>query len=489
MEYNQKTVVLIQPPASFRIQGNSVLYTQFDAVGLLALAQYLESQGYRPRIFNFARALEIGYQPRELFQMIADCDPLLFGISMNWLHLSQGALEIAMILKKRHPGLPVVAGGQHATIFAQEIMIGYHHLFDGVVVGEGEETLLEVVARTIRHQYLHGVPGLMTFQEENIRFTNRKITLPVANLPLLSYENVFPTPSPLDRTSYYAALHTTRGGCRKNCNYCLESCSMGTFGREKSICLPVEHLVEQVKYFIEQGRSWITIQDQFCTHGDKPALDFFEELIRQEIRLDHLSIFLEPGCYSRDVYDVMEKLPVTELVISFGIETGSPKVARNLHRLHDYEQIYRELEYLSSKPFACSSWWMVGLPEEGREETQSTQQMILDTMKMGILPQGVTPLILFPQTELAQEGGKFGIRQILKSFDDFKRFSLTVRNQYGVYPELITHESDCQPAGDTLVYIAEIKQEIEKNNSLLDVKNKGKIGGFSFGRFRKSSFF
>ena len=486
---NQKTVVLIQPPASFQLQGNSVLYTQFDSMGLLALAQFMKSEGYRCRIINIARGLEIGYQPRELFQEITDSDPLLFGISMNWLHLSQGALETAMILKKKYPGLPIVTGGQHASIFAREIMAGYHHYIDGVVVGEGEETLLEVAARTAGHQSLHSTPGLMTYQEGNIHFTQRKIHLAADNLPLLSYDGVFPPPGPLDRSSYYAALHTTRGGCRKNCNYCLESCSMGTFGREKPVCLPIDHLVEQVKYYIEQGRSWITIQDQFCTHGDGPALELFEALIRQEIRLDHLSIFLEPGCYSREVYDLMEKLPANELVVSFGIETGSPKVARNLHRYHDYDRIFREMEYLATKPFACSSWWMVGLPEEGPAEIESTRQMILETMQMGILPQGITPLILFPQTGLAKEGSRFGIRQILNSFDDFKRFSLTVRNQYAVYPGLITHESERQPAADTLAYLAGLKQFVEKNNSLVEAKNKGKIGGFSFGRFRKSSFF
>jgi hypothetical protein len=247
--------------------------------------------------------------------------------------------------------------------------------------------------------------------------------------------------------------------------------------------------VEQIKYYIDQGRSWITIQDQFCTHGDGPVSEFLAELIRQNIRLDHLSIFLEPGCYSKEVYDLMEKLPVGELVISFGIETGAPKVARNLKRFHDYDRIYQELEYLSTKPFACSSWWMVGLPGEGRAEIELTKKMILDTMKMGILPQGVTPLILFPQTALAKAGPEFGIRQILNTFDDFKRFSLAVRNQYATYPELITHESDCQSVADTLAYVTEIKQLIETNYHLVEVKNKGKIGSYSFGRFRKSSFF
>ena len=482
-------MVLIQPHASFRLKGDSVLYTQFDAVGLISLAGFLETKGYRVKIFNFARALDFGYQPRELFRMIAETDPLLFGISINWLHLSQGALEIAMILKRKHPGLPVVVGGQHASIFAGEMIAGYHHLLDGVVVGEGEETLLEVVERASQHHTLRMIPGLMTSGGDQIIFEPRKVTLGLESLPLLSYEGIFPAPGPTDRSSYYAALSTTRGGCRKDCNYCLESCSLGAFGRESPVHYSIEHLVAQVKSYIGEGRPWITIQDQFCTHGDGPMLEFLEQLIRQNIKLEHLSVFLEPGCYSREVYDLMEKLPVEELVLSFGIETGSPKVARNLKRFHDYDRIVQELEYLSDKPFACSSWWMIGLPEEGPEEFAATKKMILETMKMGILPQGITPLILFPQTKLAREGDKFGIRQILKTFDDFKQFSLTERNKYAIYPGLITHESESQTVAQTLEYVMEVKKLIEENYGLVDAKNKGKIGKFSFGRFRKSNFF
>ena len=453
-----KHIVLIQPQCSFELEGEPALNTQFDSIGLLSLASYLRSLGRPVKIFHFPRALELGYKADALFDQIADLSPLVCGISINWLHLSRGAIEVANILKQRFPNVPVVVGGQHASFFAEEIVRGYHSVIDGVVVGEGEETLAEIVEHAELGQPLDGISGLMTHRDGEVVYSPRQVSLDVDGLPLISYDSVFPVVGSGDPAGRVAALDTCRGGCRKNCSYCLESSTLGAFGRAGPVRYSIERLVDQVEAFVREGRDWITIQDQFFTHGDEPMLRFIDEILRRGVRLQHLSLFLEPGSYSRDVYDHLAELPADEIVLSFGVETGSPKVARNVNRFHHYDAIYREFEYLSAKPFLSSSWWMLGLPEEGPEEVAMTRDMIVETMKLGIHPKWVTPLILFPQTDLARERERFEIRQLLVTFDDFTRFSVTPRNEYGEYPELITHESTHQSAEDTLRYLVEIKR-------------------------------
>lgn len=486
---NGHAVVLIQPHCSFGLKGQPVLRNEFDSIGLAALGSFLRAQGYVAETFHFARALAQGYGAPELLDRIAGLDPLLFGVSINWLHLSEGAIETARLLKQRFPGRPVVVGGQHATFFAADIMTCHADVFDGVVVGEGEETLLEIADRVREGADLTGIPGLLTARDGALSFTPRKVTLELDSLPLISYEHVFPLPKAGGPDRLTAALDTTRGGCRKDCNYCLESRRLGTFGRERSCHYSIGRLVEQIELYVREGRDWVTVQDQFFTHGDAPMLELIDCLNARNVRLKHLSFFLEPGSYRYETYDRLQDAPADEIVLSYGLETGSPKVARNLGRFHDYDLIREELAHVAALPYVSSTWWMIGLPEEGPEDVELTKRLIADTMRMGVHARWVTPLILFPQTGLALDAERFKIRPLLKTFDDFCRFSTTPANEYAVYPELITHESDCQSAKDTLRYVVELKTAIEENLPALEAANRGKREFTSFARYRKGSFF
>jgi radical SAM superfamily enzyme YgiQ (UPF0313 family) len=132
---------------------------------------------------------------------------------------------------------------------------------------------------------------------------------------------------------------------------------------------------------------------------------------------------------------------------------------------------------------------MVGLPGEGPEDVALTRRRIIETMELGVYAKWVTPLILFPQTGLARDAEAFRIRPLLRTFDDFLRFSRVTRNAYGVYPELITHESEDQPAEDTLRYLVDLKKTIEAHEHLTDERNRSKSQLTAFGRFKREAFF
>jgi len=483
-----KPVVLIHPQCSFALRGKSIMQTGFDSIGLLALSSYLAEKGFAVRIINFARALSSGHTPAQLLAMVADLDPLLIGISMNWVHLSVGALEIAAALREKHRDLPIILGGQHASLFAGEIMEGYHQFIDGVVIGEGEETLLEIARKTLEGEKPDGIPGFMTWAEGTTVYRSREIGIDMDSLPCFSYESSLPEAVPGTPARFLGALDTSRGGCRRECNYCLESKSLGRLGRPQPVHHGSDHLIEQIKIFSRDQRDSVTIQDQISSHGDSFIQEFIGKLIAENLRLRHLGIFVEPGSFSRDTYDLLEQAPADEIVLSFGIETGSPKVARNLNRCHDYDAILGELEYLKDKRYFSATWWMVGLPEEDEKDITQTKEMIKQTMNLGIYPQWVTPLILFPQTGLAMNCEKFKIRQLLTSFEDFKCFSTVARNEYGIYPELITHESAWQSASDTIRYLMEIKHLIADNYEMVEARNRSKTDYTSFVKFRSFSF-
>jgi len=62
------------------------------------------------------------------------------------------------------------------------------------------------------------------------------------------------------------------------------------------------------------------------------------------------------------------------------------------------------------------------------------------------------------------------------------------RNEYGIYPELITHESAWQSASDTIRYLMEIKHLIADNYEMVEARNRSKTDYTSFVKFRSFSF-
>ena len=110
--------------------------------------------------------------------------------------------------------------------------------------------------------------------------------------------------------------------------------------------------------------------------------------------------------------------------------------------------------------------------EEKEQDIKSTMSMIEETLKMGVFAHSISPLILFPQTQLSKDAKKYGITKHFNNFEDFKKFSNTPRNIDGIYPELITHEIIYQPKELTLAYLKKIKEFIIKTEKEITGLNR-----------------
>ena len=57
----------------------------------------------------------------------------------------------------------------------------------------------------------------------------------------------------------------------------------------------------------------------------------------------------------------------------------------------------------------------------------------------GGTPRWVSPVILFPQTEMWQRATQFGVKTLYESFDDYSRFSESTLAESRTCSNLITH--------------------------------------------------
>lgn len=464
LEHN-KHVCLIQPFTSFKLATiQPALFDQFDSIGLLALSAYLKEKGYSVEILHLAKAFRNGYSRQQVEDRIRSRKPLLFGIGNMWVHQSVGMLETAQLLGDIFDDVPIVVGGQHSSFFAKDIVEGYSELIDGVIVGEGEETIYELVKCVEENGTLvPDIPGFMSKDKfGEIIYTPREVTLDLDSLPFMSHGDVWPKVKRQkdDIIPLVGPLDTVRGGCPHQCGHCLEANPVGTLGRRKRNFHSPEYIFDQMKLYLEEGKTTIMIQDSFYANGDGPITEFVELALKNHVMMDAMHFFIEPGYVSSNIFKVLEKFPAKKVAIDYGIETGSEKVAKNMKRFCNFDKIYEDVEALGKTNTLATAWWLTSLPGETEEDINLTEKAIMKTIDMGVFTERVSQMLLFPQTELYRNREKYDMTAYFHSFDDFKVFSTIERRENGIYPELVTHEMPYQTKEDTLRHLKRLKKSI-----------------------------
>lgn len=462
-----KFVCLIQPHTSFKLMKiQPALFDQFDSIGLMALSAYLKQKGYEVEILHLAKAFRNGYSIKQVINKIKSRKPILFGIGNMWVHQSVGMVETATLLREIYPNIPIVVGGQNASFFSEDIVRLYYGLIDGLIVGEGEETLYEVVRNVEESGTIsEAISGLMVKdQYGEIAYTPRNVTVKLDDLPFMSHKGIWPeiTPAPNDIIPYAAALDTVRGGCPQSCVHCLEGNGLGMLGRAQRDFHSPEYLIDQMKIYMKEGKTNILIQDSFYANGNQPIEKFVDLAKKENLFVDAMHFFVEPGYLSSDIFKVFESFPAKKVAVDYGIETGSEKVARNMGRFHNMDKIYSDVEILGKTKTVSTAWWLISLPGETEEDVRLTEKAIIETTDMGVLTERVSQMLLFPQTELYRNRERYDIRAYFHNFQDFMVFSNTERRDNGLYPELVTHDMPYQTKEDTIKLLRELKKSIRK---------------------------
>ena len=124
-------VMLIHPPAVYDFRsmplfpgamGPSVESVQFTKVpiGMLSVAEYLDRHGYTVVLDNLGDRM-VTMSAFDVEGHLKNCTAQVYAVGMHFQQHAQGAMEIARLCKKLHPGSVVVMGGLTATCFHEDI--------------------------------------------------------------------------------------------------------------------------------------------------------------------------------------------------------------------------------------------------------------------------------------------------------------------------------------------------------------------------------
>jgi len=242
-------------------------------LGLLYIAASLRKAGHDVHIYDAIVGADerrwdgafvdgvyrMGATQEEIQRVVSDIGPDVVGISNQFTSQVDNALRTAIAVKKVNPGITVIAGGPHAAVMPSTF---FEHpgAFDYAVMGEGEDTIVELLDCLQYKRDAHLVAGIAYMDDgkliirEKRKFIDNLDALPLPAYDLLDMERYFyfNKKGKDGRESYRypgsersISMITSRG-CPFNCVFCSIHLGMGRRFRAHSVTYVLDH-IQQVK--------------------------------------------------------------------------------------------------------------------------------------------------------------------------------------------------------------------------------------------------
>jgi len=234
-------LVLLHAPSNYDFRERSIVYGPISDVipstplfemypiGFISIAGYLEKAGVPTRVVNIANRMltERGFNVERFLSRL---HPVAFGIDLHWLPHAQGSLELARVVKKLHPSIPVIFGGLSASHFHREL-IEYPQV-DFVVRGDSTEEPVLRLMQWIKSGAPVGDVANLSWKDKQGAVHHNELSYVPANLDDLPLDYAYPVRSVIKYRSLsgilpfnnwldypVTAVFTCRG-CTLNCHSC-----------------------------------------------------------------------------------------------------------------------------------------------------------------------------------------------------------------------------------------------------------------------------
>ncbi len=376
-----------------------VLYYNKDNIySLNSIAAALETGEYFEGI-EFYFILKENDLIRNLQNIIDNHDTILVGISFFTTQLFDTHDLIRSLKSKYGDKCLFVAGGPHPT----GDPIGTLEMgFDLVVVGEGEETIKELMKNLFLNKKLDNIKGIAYLNEKNnYIYTGKRAPINLDEYP----------PFPIKNTRF-GAIEITRG-CPYVCYFCQIPYISGTIPRHRnieSICKSVKILhdyygdLTDIRFITPNAFSYGS------KDGKKVNLAKLKDLLLniREIIGEKAKIFfgtfpseVRPEHVNQDTLDLVLKYADNDN-ITIGAQSGSQKILELCHRDHTSEDVYKAVNLALKSKLKVNVDFIFGLPGEIEEDIALTIKMMRNLSELGarIHAHSFIPL---PQTPFAKQ--------------------------------------------------------------------------------------
>lgn len=349
------TVTLVYP--YFRPHADSSIF-RFPPLGLGYIAAFLKQNGLSVQIVDCTFM-----QQKDAIKKIIASKPRIIGIQSMY-SMKEKAMELADLLKPYCELL--VAGGALVTTQPEVFL----EKFDVAVVGEGEETMLELVNQFISGGDFSSVKGI-TYKDKTTGLIARTESRPfIPDLDILpnpmrelfdneEYKQYFKK-----KFGYLTTAIMTSRGCPFSCDFCSKPV-FGNLFRSRS----PSKVVDEIQEVIAIGYDRIWFADDCFTLDRSRLIE-----ICDEIKKRRLNVTWE--CLSR--VDTLDEVTVSKMKqagctrMFFGIESGNDSILSLMKKKISISQVKNALLLCERNEIKAGAFFIVGYPGEDNNTVLKT---------------------------------------------------------------------------------------------------------------------
>ena len=372
-----------------------------ESLGIEYLSSFLKQHGHEtflafdPSLFDdtafTSRLLKKSFSfKEELVRDIISAGPDMICISV--LSDSLGwAYEIAEAIKS-HINIPVVFGGIHPSSVPEIVMENKN--VDFVIIGEGEEALLDLVARLEKKSRDFLIPNLWFKKNGNI--VGNPVRKLIGNLDEIPFpdKDLFYSIVPKIRKHY--TIITSRG-CLYNCTYCYNSVLKRLYGNQFIRRRTIGNVIEELKLAKENYNIKDVIFDDEIFTYDIKWLKEFSNIYKKEINLPCF-LWVHPSHVNQEVVQCLKTMNC--YAVEMGVQSINPNIRNDvLRRFYSNEQLKRAIRLLKKNRISLIADNIVSLPKERMRDIENLVRFYNETRPAKIY---VFYLRFFPRTEIVE---------------------------------------------------------------------------------------
>lgn len=340
-------------------------------LGLLSIATELNRRGRKTRVFDLNHTSE-----NIMYSLALSEKPEAIGISVY----TSPSLNESKRLANIYRGFSkVIAGGHHANALPYTLTSN----FDGVVIGEGENSIL----RAIREG------GIINEPTQNLRRLN-----PI-NFDLINTDNYG-----INLDGKRTATVFSSRGCPYECAFC------GNI-EDKVRSIPTDNIKNELNQLRGRGfESFYFVDDVFAI--SKRRMKKVSELMREPFR-----VTTRANTLNDDKMNILEKNGCSW--ISLGIESGNDEILKYANKRMTTQDNLDAVKLANKYGIKTKGFFIIGMPFETRETAKQTIDFSKRLKDEGLTSADFYFMVPFPGTPIWKNPKRFGIKINDRNFNHY----------------------------------------------------------------------
>lgn len=423
-------ILLVNPPFFMKdaAGGNPSIMKVLNIIpplGLGYLASVLRNSGYSVRIVD--GGLYNSFESFEADLVKEQC--AVAGITAT-TPVFENAKKTARALRNAFPEIKIVIGGSHVTALPKETLSCEY--FDIGIVGEGEETLLELVAELTRNSQtnLDKIKGIAFKENGKVAVNERREFIKELDLIPYPARDLFPalscySPTPASYRKLPLGVVIASRGCPMKCTFC-DRAIFGDTYRVRSVSNVLDEVDELIKKY---GAKEIRFFDDMFTVNKSYVVELCRKMRERKIRIPWTCLS-SAGTASKDMFVEMRRAGCWQIL--FGLESGDNRMLKLLGKRNTVLINERAVRFAKEAGLEVRGDFIVGTPGETMDSLKRTFEF---TVKIKLDYAHFNKFVPYPGTDLYNTLVQKGY-----SFDFSKPSSIVDHETIHFVPEGMTRK-------------------------------------------------